>query len=600
MDLNKRVRRILLRVLEMRCWYLAVILLLPQTLLASVVLFDDAPQNGASLWPVNGTTSVLSSGNDPVASGTHSIALTIGTWSQAGLKIDQVAPAWQTLLRAMVYRVAGDIPTFTIRHGTTWAGLVMSNDNNTHWTIDGQPGNYTFSNNQWHVLEIDLDGLGISTANIVTLAIRGGSGTGEFFIDDVEFVSPVPMPPVAGQWTLTFEDNFSGTELDPAKWRVGAQYLGGLGKAGNSTDNIYVDNGNLYMYAEKRSVTADGNTFGYASGEISTFKNFRQKYGYFEARVKYDVNHGTWPAFWLMPDRGLYGANDNVRREAFIKFDLDSVPATVNSAILRVKVSTGNAAGNLTVHPVIEDWDESTVTWNTKPTYAVKWLKQITGAVAGQTLDIDVTSYIQNQKNMGLDANLAFVDIYMKHKRIDIYSRDHATAENRPVLIVNGTSMDASEDAYVRGGAYADNNYGTATLIKLVDPWQNTASTYDGGMEFDIMETLGVWGDDVNSHALHWDGYAADHQSNSSGKVYFAPTADDYHTYGMYWEEGHLEMYIDGVQTWSYTNSRIGSVTSYILLSLQLGGWDGNQVLDDNVLPTGMYVDYVRVWQSDD
>ena len=59
-------------------------------------------------------------------------------------------------------------------------------------------------------------------------------------------------------------------------------------------------------------------------------------------------------------------------------------------------------------------------------------------------------------------------------------------------------------------------------------------------------------------------------------------------------------MYIDGVQTWSYTNSRIGSVTSYILLSLQLGGWDGNQVLDDNVLPTGMYVDYVRVWQSDD
>ncbi|OJV03640.1 MAG: hypothetical protein BGO12_03790 [Verrucomicrobia bacterium 61-8] len=73
---------------------------------------------------------------------------------------------------------------------------------------------------------------------------------------------------------------------------------------------------------------------------------------------------------------------------------------------------------------------------------------------------------------------------------------------------------------------------------------------------------------------------------------------DGYHTYGVYWESGLMEFYVDGVKTYTFANSRACSVPCYILLSLQLGGWDpanapGSQV--DNQLTQ---VDWVRVWSG--
>jgi len=203
-------------------------------------------------------------------------------------------------------------------------------------------------------------------------------------------------PPIAGNWNLTFEEEFNGNSLDPNKWRVGHHYLGIAGNAGNSADQISVGGGSVKLTAKKQSIQFGDkwgklNSFDYVSGEISTFQQFHQLYGYFEARIKYDVKQGVWPAFWTMPDLGdpkqdIYG-NKSFAHESYMRFDLGSVPEAVTSAELSVVVSDfipdpyahNNQLVDITVHKLLDDdhdWTESGITWNNKPNYDPVWLHQ--------------------------------------------------------------------------------------------------------------------------------------------------------------------------------------------------------------------------------
>lgn len=75
-------------------------------------------------------------------------------------------------------------------------------------------------------------------------------------------------------------------------------------------ENVTVGNGVCTIKVEKRTAVNQaygghtGITRSYASGAIETYNKWTQTYGYFEARVKMATGPGTWPAFWLMPDRG--------------------------------------------------------------------------------------------------------------------------------------------------------------------------------------------------------------------------------------------------------------------------------------------------------
>jgi beta-glucanase (GH16 family) len=120
--------------------------------------------------------------------------------------------------------------------------------------------------------------------------------------------------------------------------------------------------------------------------------------------------------------------------------------------------------------------------------------------------------------------------------------------------------------------------------------------TADGGMEIDIMEILSEWGPGRNSVATHWDGYGANHKQWGTSQIYYGPTTDGWHVYGLLWEPGKLTWFVDGKKLAEWKNDRVGSVPAYLKFNVQLGGWATKDV-DDANLPASMQVDYTRAWQ---
>jgi beta-glucanase (GH16 family) len=132
----------------------------------------------------------------------------------------------------------------------------------------------------------------------------------------------------AAEWKLTFEDDFSGTELDRRTWKT-SDYWGNRTLAGNAELQCYmpdafrVDDGVLQIVAQRQQISQDA-CFGaeadlaFTSGMISTagcnryddpakceaLDQFAQLYGYFEMRARFPAGKGFWPAFWLLPAEG--------------------------------------------------------------------------------------------------------------------------------------------------------------------------------------------------------------------------------------------------------------------------------------------------------
>lgn len=408
-------------------------------------------------------------------------------------------------------------------------------------------------------------------------------------------------PPISGDWTLTFEDNFNGSSLNGDNWRVGTHHSGIAGAGGNDPDLITVSGGTLKLKSSTADTTMSGSNYNYSTGEISSFFNFKQKHGYFEARVKYPAVTGLWPAFWLMPDRGSYGTQNNYRR-TYMKFNISSFSGSISTAELQLTMSGGqtNGTNNLLVLPVANNsWSESSITWNNAPTPDPRWAAQKwdTTVTVGNTLAIDIKDYVVQEHNGDKIVVLCLADTFMRDQLMQFHSKEASAQADRPRLVINGQTFYPTGDATVRWGSYADTNYGSASTLELKDSWGNTADTFNGGMEIDIMESLGIWGANETQHALHWDGYGSSHQYQGWHDITYPATGDNFHTYGLYWEDGRLEFYIDGVQTAAWNNSRVMSVPAYMILSLQLGGWDNNNP-GSQVNNQVMEVDYVRVWSG--
>ncbi|OSX53219.1 family 16 glycosylhydrolase, partial [Anoxybacillus ayderensis] len=121
------------------------------------------------------------------------------------------------------------------------------------------------------------------------------------------------------EWNLVWEDEFDGDQLDTSKWNydigngfttADGTYVSGWGNQElqfYQKENVSVKDGKLIIEARKESVSDDHGVYDYTSGKIHTKGKFFQKYGKFEAKIKLPEGKGYWPAFWMMPEKDVYG-----------------------------------------------------------------------------------------------------------------------------------------------------------------------------------------------------------------------------------------------------------------------------------------------------
>lgn len=126
------------------------------------------------------------------------------------------------------------------------------------------------------------------------------------------------------RWELTFEDDFDSKKLDESKWIP--RYFWGetiLNKSYSLAadhhyypdgKNIEIENSILTIKTQRES--AEGlawdlklgfvpKSFDYTSGIICSGQTFRQKFGRFEAKVRFKKAPGVYHAFWLVGDKML-------------------------------------------------------------------------------------------------------------------------------------------------------------------------------------------------------------------------------------------------------------------------------------------------------
>lgn len=115
----------------------------------------------------------------------------------------------------------------------------------------------------------------------------------------------------------SFHDEFHGKAVDDSKW----DYQEGDGTEynnpgwGNNEEQYYrrenarVENDCLIITAQiEDEQTQEELGKKYTSSKLVTKDIFSQTYGRFEARIRVtEALEGIWPAFWLMPEDGVYG-----------------------------------------------------------------------------------------------------------------------------------------------------------------------------------------------------------------------------------------------------------------------------------------------------
>ena len=169
---------------------------------------------------------------------------------------------------------------------------------------------------QWNPTPGTGTGFTSDAATAVTLLADDQGGPQVFIVESITATAPPASlpewlgqrPPIPGEWVQTFNEDFNGTAIDLHKWNIyAANYWDKPSHF--SKDNVVLENGLAHLryvrHPGRHNDDPKGQETPYATGYLDTFGKWVQRYGYFEARMKLPQAPGLWPAFWLMPDRGL-------------------------------------------------------------------------------------------------------------------------------------------------------------------------------------------------------------------------------------------------------------------------------------------------------
>jgi len=165
------------------------------------------------------------------------------------------------------------------------------------------------------------------------------------------------------KYILTFEDNFTGNQLDRTRWEFcpeqRRQDLGGYWKDSMTE----VKDGNLILWAK---LDDDGTPI---SGAVRSRGIFEQAYGYFECRMKMHRTTGFWGAFWMM-----CGNVGKVDGSAVSGAEIDIIESgeRARNGVNHAIHWDGYGDAHRSVTKIITDPEQYDGGWHT---YALQWTK---------------------------------------------------------------------------------------------------------------------------------------------------------------------------------------------------------------------------------
>lgn len=127
--------------------------------------------------------------------------------------------------------------------------------------------------------------------------------------------------------------------------------------------------------------------------------------------------------------------------------------------------------------------------------------------------------------------------------------------------------------------------------------------------ELDIMEYVSFDPNNVHS-TIH--SVANNHMNGTqvtTGPMELKTVEEEFHNYGLLWEEDRIDFYLDTVDNITLSFERLENYNKdnwpfdtpyYLLMNIAVGGtWGGSNGVDDSIFPATMEVDYVKVWQQE-
>jgi beta-glucanase (GH16 family) len=119
-------------------------------------------------------------------------------------------------------------------------------------------------------------------------------------------VQAQPPPPQAAGYQLVFSDSFDRLSLSSAGYGDYAWYPAIPWNAALPPPSLITAKDSALQLTWKKNRGLNDVTISTAAHDASHYRAYR--YGYFEARMQWDVTAGAWPAFWMCPIQVLGGA----------------------------------------------------------------------------------------------------------------------------------------------------------------------------------------------------------------------------------------------------------------------------------------------------
>lgn len=275
--------------------------------------------------------------------------------------------------------------------------------------------------------------------------------------------------PTVPRWSAGMEAAAADTGVDPAA-DTGAHPESDTGAA--AAAEAVSDSGAMEPTVEPASLTTANAESGLSSNSSSvpvvTQLNPIED-TYVNAGGNASKNFGTSNLLLVKH----YDIDVNLRRQAFMKYDLSSFTDEIGSAKLKIYAVDGeNSTIGVQAYGMEDDaWQENAATWNNKPAYE-HFLAELNVGKTASWYEIDVTAFVKKQKALDGKASFAFIEQAAKGHTVSINSRENT--ENRPYLELSTERVNGSAPSWAAGSTLSASNASETSLqlnwIAAADP----------------------------------------------------------------------------------------------------------------------------------